>query len=129
MPKKPKRSRLQKLQNSWEKSSAEERADFMRWLEASGVSARQAAPATMSEAPIASGRYLTSSTVARVKATMAVRAVSAEEVMAELGFGPDDPSLGRAMDDSASLRLVIVAALEKWLAAHERRPEESEQER
>jgi hypothetical protein len=56
---------------------------------------------------------------------MAARAVSAEEVMAELGFGPDDPSLGRAMDESASLRLVIVAALEKWLAAHERRPAET----
>jgi hypothetical protein len=115
MPKKSKRSRLLKLQNSWEKSSAQERTGFMRWLEASGVSAMEAPTAPMSEVPIASGRYLTPAAIARIKSIMLAPSLSVEVMVIELGFASDDVSLGRALEDNVSLRLAMVAALEKLL--------------
>lgn len=111
MSKKPKRSRLQKLQHSWEKASPLEREDFLGWLQAPGVGVSSG-----STAPIASGRYLTPSTIARIKAKMAARGVSADDVMNALGFPTDGVLLRRALENNASLRLVVVAALATWLS-------------
>lgn len=117
MPSKQKRTRLEKLQNSWEKATVEERNQFLAWL-------RQDSPAGASPdlttvvTPIASGRYLLPSAVTRIRVLMAKRGLTAGDVMAEIGFEPDDHSLTRALDENASLRLAIVAALELWLSAH-----------
>ena len=118
MSKKPKRSRLQKLQHSWEKASPLEREDFLGWLQAPGVgvSELQANALTRSEAPIASGRYLTSSTITRIKTKMAARGMSADDVMNALGFATDGIALRRALENNASLRLVVVTALAEWLS-------------
>ncbi len=117
---KPQRTRLQKLRNSWKKATAEERDAFLAWLGETGTPPRTAANTAMAQVtnagamPIATGRYLLPATVIRIKRVMAKRRLSSDEVMAEMGFGPD-PALNRALRRNASLRLAVIAALEAWL--------------
>lgn len=118
MPSKPKRTRLEKLQNSWTKASVEERVRFLVWLRQQDGQT-DGAGAGLSDlpgfAPIASGRYLLPSAIGRIRTRMAERGLSAADLMAEIGFERDDPSLARALEGNASLRLSVVAALESWL--------------
>lgn len=121
MPPKPKRNRLEKLQHSWAKASAQQRYEFLQWLATSpdgsddnGITATD----MIARIPIASGRYLLPSAVIRIRAVMTARSLSAEAVMAELGFGEDRKALSRALSGGASLRLAVVTALENWLLAH-----------
>ncbi|MCJ7994937.1 hypothetical protein J5N58_13790 [Rhizobium cremeum] len=124
MSRKSKRNRLQKLQNSWEKASEQQRYAFLQWLGgATHVSDGDMAgeaniTGLLSGSPIASGRYLMPSSVARIRAIMAARSLSASEVMAEIGFEEDGTALERALSEGACLRLAIVAALQKWLVAN-----------
>lgn len=118
MPSKPKRTRLEKLQNSWTKASVEERVRFLVWLRQQDDQAGGAGTGLgdlSGFAPIASGRYLLPSAISRIRARMAERGLSAADLMAEIGFERDDPSLARALEGNASLRLAVVAALEGWL--------------
>lgn len=118
MPSKPKRTRLEKLQNSWSKASVEERVRFFVWLRQQDDQAGGAGTGLGGSpdfAPIASGRYLLPSAISRIRARMAERGLSAADLMAEIGFERDDPSLARALEGNASLRLAVVAALEGWL--------------
>ncbi|GEO86138.1 MULTISPECIES: hypothetical protein [Alphaproteobacteria] len=121
MTSKQKRTRLQKLQNSWAKATLEERSSFIEWLRHADLAADGSAPA-LNLAPIASGRYLLPSAVARVQVIMTKRNLTAADVMVEMGFECDDPSLARALDDHQSLRLAVVAALETWLIANSTSP-------
>lgn len=114
MPSKQKRTRLEKLQNSWMKATAEERFGFLCWLRQTDA-AGDALGLSFATPPIASGRYLLPSAIARIRAIMAERSLCPADVMTEIGFEPDDPALARALDGNASLRLAIVAALEIWL--------------
>lgn len=117
MPSKQKRTRLEKLQNSWTKATAEERFGFLAWLRQPDA-AGDTAGLSLGTPPIASGRYLLPSAIARIRAVMDARCLAPADVMAEIGFEPDDPSLARALDGNASLRLAVVAALELWLVAN-----------
>ncbi|MBW8300372.1 MAG: hypothetical protein K0M60_12290 [Hydrogenophaga sp.] len=117
MPTKQKRTRLEKLQNSWTKATAEERLRFLAWLRQADSSGDALGP-SLGTPPIASGRYLLPSAITRIRVIMAKRSLSPADVMAEIGFEPDDPSLARALDGNASLRLAVVAALEIWLVAN-----------
>ena len=117
MPSKPKRTRLEKLQNSWTKATVEERFEFLAWLRQPDGSG-DAPGLTLGTPPIASGRYLLPSAITRIRAIMAERSLAPADVMREIGFEPDDPSLARALDGKASLRLAVVAALETWLVAN-----------
>ena len=117
MPSKQKRTRLEKLQNSWTKATAEERVGFLAWLrQANGLGGPQYP--SLGTPPIASGRYLLPSAIARIRAIMAKRGLSPADLMVEIGFEAADPSLARALAGNASLRLSVVAALEVWLVAH-----------
>ncbi|MBV2185726.1 MAG: hypothetical protein KUL88_14435 [Rhizobium sp.] len=116
MPSKQKRTRLEKLQNSWTKATVEERCQFLAWLRPAGMSGDASHP-SINVPPIASGRYLLPSAVARIRSIMAERGLTTADVMTEIGFEPDDPSLSRALDENASLRLSVVSALEFWLVA------------
>lgn len=116
MPPKPKRNRLDKLQNSWTKASAQQRYEFLQWLATSAESSDGTGIAATDM--IASGRYLLPSAVIRIRAVMTARSLSAEAVMTELGFEEDRHALSRALSEGASLRLAVVAALERWLLAH-----------
>ncbi|PZU81536.1 MAG: hypothetical protein DI528_21300 [Shinella sp.] len=121
MSAKPKRNRLEKLQNSWVKASAQQRYEFLQWLATSSDGSNGnglAATDMIARIPIASGRYLLPSAVIRIRAVMTARSLSAEAVMAELGFEEDRNALSRALSEGASLRLAVVAALENWLLAH-----------
>lgn len=121
MPPKPKRNRIEKLQHSWTKASAQQRYEFLQWLATSpdGRDGHGIAPTDMvARIPIASGRYLLPSAVIRIRAVMTARSLSAEAVMAELGFEEDRKALFHALSEGASLRLAVVAALENWLLAH-----------
>ena len=116
MPSKQKRTRLEKLQNSWTKATVEERCQFLAWLRSAGMSGDDS-DLSINVPPIASGRYLLPSPVVRIRSIMAERGLTTADVMTEIGFEPDDPSLSRGLDENASLRLSIVAALELWLVA------------
>ncbi|HXV28817.1 MAG TPA: hypothetical protein VD840_00650 [Sinorhizobium sp.] len=114
----PKRTRLEKLKNSWAKATETERDAFLAWLAAAGALPEPAiSPGARSgEAPIASGRYLLPSAIAAVKAAMARRQLTPGDVMREMGFPSDDGRpLARALGRNASLRLAVIAALETWL--------------
>ncbi len=126
---KPERTRLEKLKNSWAKAADTEREAFLTWLAATGARPPTAAlsspPSSSSnprsaETPIASGRYLLPSTIAEIKAIMARRRLTPEDVMREMGFTAEDRSLAGALARGASLRLTVIAALEGWLGTNAR---------
>jgi hypothetical protein len=114
---KPKRTRLEKLKNSWTKATESERDAFLAWLAATNaLPAITTVPHSRSEeTPIASGRYLLPSAIAEIKAITARRQLTPEDVMREMGFTSDGRPLARALSRNASLRLAVIAALERWL--------------
>ncbi|MDI7862033.1 hypothetical protein MRS76_08700 [Rhizobiaceae bacterium n13] len=123
----PKRTRVEKLKASWAKASAGERDEFLQWLLVSGAlpsaptgtaaSEGSVVPKT-GEFPIASGRYLLPSTIARIKDIMVKRRLNADSVMEEMGFASGDRALARALLRNTSLRLAVIAALDRWLRAN-----------
>lgn len=126
MPRDKKRSRLEKLQNSWAKATPAERYDFLSWISGAVDDGAEASDPTAAAAsaggPIASGRYLLPPAIQRIRSVMAERGLTSSDVMAEMGFGRSGQPLKRAMDDGASLRLAVVAALERWLLANTEAP-------
>lgn len=106
----PRRSRLEKLRKAWGKATSEERAAFLEHISAIGdVRPPEEMPL------IANGRYLLPSTIARIETLMVRRGIRPAEVMAEMGFADGGPVLLRALAKRTSLRLAIIAALQKWL--------------
>ncbi|ACP26928.1 hypothetical protein NGR_c31950 [Sinorhizobium fredii NGR234] len=127
---KPERSRLDKLKNSWAKATDAERDAFMGWLAATGArppATKLTAPPSAysapqpAQTPIASGRYLLPSAIAEIKAIMALRRMTPQDVMDEMGFAAEDRALAGALARGASLRLSVIAALEGWLRINARR--------
>ncbi|MCA1493015.1 hypothetical protein I6F11_19000 [Ensifer sp. NBAIM29] len=119
---KPERSRLDKLKKSWTKATDGERDAFLAWLGATGALPESTAAAgSRSEgaradhAPIASGRYLLPAAIREIRAIMARRKITPEDVMNEIGFASDGRALARALNWNASLRLAVIAGLERWL--------------
>lgn len=139
MPRKDKRSPLDKLTKHWRRASDAERRAFLEALRQEGVlpktgtfsatgaaSARRTGGASLPSAGmeatgemIANGRYLLPMTVARIEAIMIRRRIGPAEVMAEAGFAGDGAVLTRALIRQASLRLSVIAALRDWLAENE----------
>ncbi len=105
----------EKLLKAWGKANAQEREQFLMQI-GSGRKAGPALPATMQpSALIANGRYLLPQTINRIEAIMATRKLSPTDVMKEAGFPSEGRSFIRALARNASLRLVVIAALETWL--------------
>lgn len=102
--------RLRQLQKIWHKATPEEQQAFGRWLLASG---NLPAP----PGAIATGRYLLPETILRLEDIMKTRRLTPGAVMVEMGFDAGDPALGLAMARHSSLRLVVIAALTRWLSA------------
>jgi hypothetical protein len=120
MPKKIKRSPLDKLMKHWERASAEERQQFLaRALGAGALQGivEEAAPVDAPELPvlIANGRYLLPDTVARIERIMIARHITPEAIAQEIGFSGEGHALTRALVRQASLRLAIIAALRAWI--------------
>lgn len=113
-----KKTPLQKLRKAWKRADPSERAEFLLWLRDSGALEGEYAPEQDATVPVSSGRYLRPDAVRRIREVMTSRRLNPGDVMGELGFDPEDPSLHRAMTRSYGLRLVIIEALEKWLATH-----------
>lgn len=112
-PEKPRKTRLQKLQKSWRKASAEERRAFMTWI---GEGAEEAGASPALPFPITTGRYLTAEAADRITARLRETGRSLDDLKRELDLEPDDNSLVRALALKTSLRLAVVARLERWLA-------------
>ncbi len=112
---KPERSRLEKLKNSWTKATDAERDAFLAWLGTIGALPESQIARRPDETPIASGRYLLPAAIAEIKAIMARRKITPQDVMHEMGFAADGRPLARALGRNASLRLAVIAALERWL--------------
>lgn len=55
---------------------------------------------------------------ARIEEIMLRRHLKMGEVMAEIGFGRLNPSLGLAMNQRTQLQPDLIVALEKWLVAN-----------
>lgn len=107
---------LTKLKKAWKKADAEQRASFLEWISSAEIAAGALAPRNQNAIPVSSGRYLRPAAIGRIREVMAARKLDTADVMEEMGFDPQDPSLHRAMNYSHGLRLVIIEALEKWLA-------------
>lgn len=121
MPKsqKPQRTRLEKLQNSWEKANIEERQAFLHWIGQSGQSAptsQEAGLARPSPISITTGRYLTTEAIHMIAARLHASGMRISDLKEQLGLEPDDNCLARALGGRASLRLSVVVRLEKWLS-------------
>lgn len=127
MSKKEKPSPLKKLLKAWTAAGPEDRQAFLDLVAAEVRARASVSPVSSAAEPIpddasaliANGRYLLPSTIERVEAVMRARKLSPSGVMAELGFSSRDASLTRALAMKAALRLSVIAALAKWLAAHE----------
>ncbi|MBP2551245.1 hypothetical protein J2858_004186 [Neorhizobium galegae] len=123
MPKKHKRSALEKLQKHWLRASADERRSFLASLHArdsdpEGACGTETFLSGRDEL-IANGRYLLPLTVARIEKIMIARRIGPSEAMAEMGFAGQGTALARALIRKASIRLRVIAALQDWLRAQE----------
>lgn len=120
MPKKIKRSPLEKLLKHWERASAEDRRQFLTRALEEGTTqsaAKEVAPVDAQDLPalIANGRYLLPDTVARIERIMIARRITPETIAQEIGFAGEGHALTRALVRQASLRLAIIAALRAWI--------------
>lgn len=112
--KKP-RTRLHELKNAWTKADPVERADFMRWLGATGVGV-PAPPSGTTSSPITVDRRLTTTGKRRIESIMSKQRLRSGDVMAELGYSRLNASVGMALARGTQIRPDVIAALEKWLA-------------
>lgn len=116
---KRRRTRVQEMQNAWQKASAVERREFLRWLMAPGAPwrASPSMPAASPRVPaVDSERRLLPAAKARIIVIMSTRGLRSGDVMDELGFKRLHPSLGHALAQGTRLQPAMVAALEGWLA-------------
>ncbi|WP_246660207.1 hypothetical protein [Rhizobium sp. FKL33] len=105
-PEKSAEERLAKLMKAWNKAPDEARQAFLTAI------AGDIAP---QPEPIADGRYLTRSGIARIEAELKRRGLRPDQAMAEMGFGPRDKALTRALASGYGLRLSVISALADWL--------------
>ncbi|WP_137130517.1 hypothetical protein [Rhizobium sp. FY34] len=120
MPKKIKRSPLEKLLKHWERASAEDRRQFLATTLGEGATPGFPEASTPVDAPdlpilIANGRYLLPDTVRRIERIMIARRITPETIAQEIGFAGEGHALTRALVRQASLRLAIIAALRAWI--------------
>lgn len=120
MPKsrKPQRTRLEKLQNSWAKASADERDAFLAWIGRPDGAA--VPPAETGPRPITTGRYLTPEAAKAILARLAASGETLDDLKTQLGLEADDRMLARALMLKSGLRLAVVARLERWLSEEDR---------
>jgi voltage-gated potassium channel Kch len=126
MAKKHKRSALEKLQKHWQRATAEECRTFLASVYGKAGDPGGAHPdETLDNRPdggdalIANGRYLLPLTVARIEKIMIARRIGPSEVMAEMGFAGQGTALARALIRKASIRLLVISALQRWLRVNE----------
>lgn len=126
MAKKHKRNALEKLQKHWQRATADERRTFLASVYGKGGNLEGAHPSeTFQNRPdigdemIANGRYLLPLTVARIEKIMIARRIGPSEVMAEMGFAGQGTALARALIRKASIRLMVISALQRWLRVNE----------
>ncbi|MDH6268502.1 hypothetical protein M2360_003908 [Rhizobium sp. SG_E_25_P2] len=105
-PEKSAEERLAKLMKAWNKAPDEARQAFLTAI---------AGDLHPGRAPIADGRYLTPAGIARIEEALKRRRLRPEQAMAEMGFGPRDKALSRALALGYGLRLSVISALTDWL--------------
>jgi len=67
---------------------------------------------------ITTGRYLLPATAPRINQIKTKRGMTTGDIMGEMGFSKLDASLGNTLLNGHGLRLEVIEALEKWLAAN-----------
>lgn len=125
MSKKNKRDALSKLLKHWHRASQEEQSRFLALIGTPRAADGAASTEKSAVALIANGRYLLPETVKRIEAIMISRGIGPANVAEELGFSGEGHSLTRALVKRSSLRLFIIAALDRWLQENETRAEAS----
>ncbi|MEB2845151.1 hypothetical protein GAO09_07610 [Rhizobiales bacterium RZME27] len=107
---------VEKLLKAWGKANAAERDHFLTQIGANRTILDDHASTDETERRlIANGRYLLPHTVRQIEAIMKSRHLLPAQVMNEAGFPSEGRSLTRALAKNASLRLVVIAALDDWL--------------
>lgn len=117
------RSRLHELKNAWQKATAAEQSEFLRWLRAQTAMKMTASlPATSStpNGPVAVNRRLEMWAASRIRIIMTKRSLTVGDVMYEMGYERLNASLGLALARGNRLQPDVVSALERWLKANER---------
>ena len=117
------RSQLDVLSSAWNKASPTERDAFklqIGCVAPTAVSAAQAVVSAVIALPTlarsANGKsHLPPTLAAEVKAIMARRGLKNGGVMRELGLGPLDASLGRALARGHQIQDHMISALETWV--------------
>gem|GEM_PF-3335444 len=109
------RSALHKLRKAWKRASESERQTFLAEVGLqfphSSVSGERRL--------IANGRYLLPNTIKRIETVMVRQRLSPDGLMEELGFLGEGKDLVRALAKGRSLRLRVIASLDKWLTVEE----------
>lgn len=119
MSKKNKRDTLSKLLKHWARATPDEQGRFLTLIDETFVD-RGKKPTDSSVVDlIANGRYLLPETVKRIETIMISRGIGPTEVASELGFPGEGHTLTRALVKRCSLRLSIIAALNRWLSENE----------
>ncbi|WP_378945735.1 hypothetical protein [Mesorhizobium sp. ANAO-SY3R2] len=114
------RTRLLELKNAWAKADAAERADFLKWLMASGALSTSPPTSTTSTGTtgIAIDQRLTPEASRRIELIMSKRRLAMGDLMIELGYPSLNPSVGMALARGTRLQFDVILALQKWLAAN-----------
>lgn len=114
---KPRRTRLEKLQNSWVKASEAERQAFLDWMRDETMHGARAG--ALDAIPLATGRYLTPVAARRILDRMKRDGLDFPAVNIALGLPEKDRSLARALVNGTSLRLAVIVSLEGWLRGNQ----------
>ena len=120
MPKKKKKSPLEKLTQAWTKASSDERQQFLDFLSGQDNGNGLVGSNPKTAAPIATGRYLTRETIAETEYLMRERNLDIATLSAECGLDENDHALHRALKHGYPLRLVVVKTLQLWLTKNTR---------
>ena len=140
------RTRVHELKNAWHKATAEQRDEFLVFLDAEGVTLPLPGPKSAStptttaitgiSAPatatgtgftVAQNGYLTQQAKDRINQIIDIRRLRGRYgapkigiIMKEFGtpFSPNDASLGSALRSHIRLRADMIKAVEHWLVKH-----------
>jgi hypothetical protein len=116
------------LMREWKKATAVEKREFINWARSpSAATRRSAVTAAGTGAGLAAraasrgthlggiSQHLTKASKTRLQAAMRARSITANGVMAEMGFDKFDSSLSSALRLGTRIKAEVAAALAVWL--------------
>ena len=125
------------LMREWRKATAVEKRKFINWAKSPSAATRASSTAVAIKAigvgagltvhtastghPGSISQHLTRTSRTRLQAAMRARSITANGVMAEMGFDKFDSSLSNALRLGTRVKAEVAAALTVWLSHTKRR--------